>query len=307
MKNKALVICASVLFSVFGCGSSSSSSTTSTNNDTLGPPTDTQLFNTTPTAQLVKDDPDISDNLDLEAVSSVFGESKDLEDFEKRLNDPKTQISNLDLNKDGDVDYLRVVCKDNQDEKVVIIQDIIGKDKYQDVATINVKKEDKSVQVVGNVNIYGPDYYIYPDFAMTPLIMDWFWGPMFRPWISPFYWGYFPPFFRPWRPFPPYIYHNNINVRINTHNVYHHGNYNHFHPNHNNHPNNPNHNLKSNTNHHELSRNDHFDNHPKQTFQDRRPNSYNAHNLYMNRGGTFNRSSFGGGFGGGFRGGGFRR
>jgi len=38
---------------------------------------------------------DISDNLDLEAVASIFGESKDLEDFEKRLNDPKTQISNL--------------------------------------------------------------------------------------------------------------------------------------------------------------------------------------------------------------------
>jgi hypothetical protein len=52
---------------------------------------------------------DISDNLDLEAVASVFGESKDLEDFEKRLNGPDTQISNLDLNNDGEVDYLRVM------------------------------------------------------------------------------------------------------------------------------------------------------------------------------------------------------
>ena len=52
---------------------------------------------------------DISENLDLEAVASVFGESKDLEEFEKKLNDPKTQISNLDLNEDGEVDYLRVL------------------------------------------------------------------------------------------------------------------------------------------------------------------------------------------------------
>lgn len=52
---------------------------------------------------------DISDNLDLEAGASIFGESKDLEDFEKRLNDPKTQISNLDLNNDGEVDYLRIM------------------------------------------------------------------------------------------------------------------------------------------------------------------------------------------------------
>ena len=29
---------------------------------------------------------DISDNLDLDAVASIFGESKDLEDFEYRLN-----------------------------------------------------------------------------------------------------------------------------------------------------------------------------------------------------------------------------
>lgn len=40
---------------------------------------------------------DISDNLDLRAVATVFGDAKDLEDFEQRLNDPKTQISNLDL------------------------------------------------------------------------------------------------------------------------------------------------------------------------------------------------------------------
>jgi len=46
-------------------------------------------------------DSDISDNLDLEAVASVFGDSENLEEFEKKLNDPETQISNLDLNEDS--------------------------------------------------------------------------------------------------------------------------------------------------------------------------------------------------------------
>jgi hypothetical protein len=32
-------------------------------------------------------DTDISDNLDLEAVASLFGDSKNLEEFEKKLND----------------------------------------------------------------------------------------------------------------------------------------------------------------------------------------------------------------------------
>ena len=52
---------------------------------------------------------DISDNLDLRAVATIFGDASDLEDFERRLNDPKSQISNLDLNNDNYVDYLRVI------------------------------------------------------------------------------------------------------------------------------------------------------------------------------------------------------
>ena len=51
---------------------------------------------------------DISDNLDLEAVASLFGESENLEDFEKKLNDPELQISNLDLNKDGNRNFIRL-------------------------------------------------------------------------------------------------------------------------------------------------------------------------------------------------------
>ena len=38
----------------------------------------------------------VSDNLDLEAVAITFGESKNVEDFERRLNDPDNRISNLD-------------------------------------------------------------------------------------------------------------------------------------------------------------------------------------------------------------------
>jgi len=41
---------------------------------------------------------DISDYLDLEAAASIFGDSENLEDFERRLNDPKIRISNLETN-----------------------------------------------------------------------------------------------------------------------------------------------------------------------------------------------------------------
>ncbi|MFT4735150.1 MAG: hypothetical protein ACI9DJ_000161 [Algoriphagus sp.] len=44
---------------------------------------------------------DISNNLDLQAVASTFGNSNSLADFEHRLNDPEIKISNLDLNQDA--------------------------------------------------------------------------------------------------------------------------------------------------------------------------------------------------------------
>ena len=82
---------------------------------------------------------DISNNLDLEAIASIFGECNDLEDFEQRLNDPETQISNLDLNGDEEVDYLRVVEISEGGTHLIAIQAVIAQDLYQDVATIEVE------------------------------------------------------------------------------------------------------------------------------------------------------------------------
>src|SRR5688572_31374348 len=73
---------------------------------------------------------DISDNLDLRAVASIFGESRDLEDFERRLNDPDVQISNLDLNGDGRVDYLRVIEANERNTHLIILQAVLGIDTY---------------------------------------------------------------------------------------------------------------------------------------------------------------------------------
>jgi len=47
---------------------------------------------------------DISENLDLKTVATLFGQAKDLEQFEKMLNNPDSAFSNLDLNSDGEVD-----------------------------------------------------------------------------------------------------------------------------------------------------------------------------------------------------------
>lgn len=168
---------------------------------------------------------DISDNLDLKAVASLFGEAEDLEDFERRLNDPESQISNLDLNGDNEVDYLRVVEVSKDGTFVITIQSVLGPDQYQDVATVDVEKDENGqtkVQVVGDVYMYGPDYIIEPYYARPPVIYVYLYSPRYDPWYSPYYYGYYPVYYRPWHPYPTYYYveHVHIHRSVTTTYVY---------------------------------------------------------------------------------------
>ncbi|MCB2197237.1 MAG: hypothetical protein KQH79_15365 [Bacteroidetes bacterium] len=171
----------------------------------------------------VRANEDISDNLDLEAVASVFGDSKDLEDFEYKLNDPELRISNLDLNRDGYVDYLRVVENSENQTVLITIQAVLGKDLYQDVATIDVERDRNgrsSVQVVGDVYMYGPDYIIEPVYVYSPPVLVYLWGPTYRHWHSPYYWGYYPSHYHRWHTHSCNVYRRNVHVHINTHHNY---------------------------------------------------------------------------------------
>lgn len=174
-------------------------------------------------ATVVAQNYDISDNLDLQAVASIFGESRDLEDFERRLNDPQAQISNLDLNNDNYVDYLRVVEVGESDVRVIVIQAVLGQDQFQDVATIELERQRNKtvhVQIVGNSYIYGPNYIYEPFYYSTPMFFDMFWMATYRPYYSPWYWGYYPTYYSYWRPMPVFRYHSHIYSHINHRNRY---------------------------------------------------------------------------------------
>ena len=167
---------------------------------------------------------DISNNLDLEAVASIFGDSKDLEEFEFKLNDPETQISNLDLNEDGNVDYLRVVETAENDTHLIALQSVLGEDIYQDVATIEVEKDNSGktrVQVVGDVYLYGPSYIVEPVYIHRPVLFSLFWRPYYRPYRSVFYWGYYPSHYYFWKPFHPHTYKKHVHVHVNVKHTFH--------------------------------------------------------------------------------------
>ena len=81
------------------------------------------------------------DNLDLYAVIDLFQKSKTIEEFEKNLNLEKTGINNLDLDLNNQVDFIKVVTKQDGDDFTFILQDAVNEKEIQDVAVILVSKD----------------------------------------------------------------------------------------------------------------------------------------------------------------------
>ena len=162
----------------------------------------------------------VSDNLDLEAVAITFGESKNVEDFEHRLNDPENRISNLDLNNDGYVDFLRVVEVEENGTHLLLIQAVIGQDLYQDVASVIVEGKNKTsatVTIVGNRDIYGNNYVLVPRYVVRPVIFDWFWLPTYVVYRSTWYWNHYPHYYHHYTCLGYHSYHRHIHVWHNNH------------------------------------------------------------------------------------------
>ncbi len=164
-----------------------------------------------------------ADGLDLQAVSELFAETKNLEGFEKALNDPDEGINNLDLDGNGEVDYIRLVEEVAGDAHLIILQAAIGQDEFQDVATIEVEKsgDDYNMQVRGNTLIYGENYYYHPTHVhvRTWPIIGWIFRPVYRPYHSRFRFGIYPRWWRPFRPLHRTVYRNRI-VRYTARNTF---------------------------------------------------------------------------------------
>ncbi len=152
-----------------------------------------------------------ADGLDLKAVSLLFQDSENLEAFERDLNDSKTGINNLDLNEDGDADFIRVVEQADGDARLIILQVPLAENEFQDVATIEVEKtadDEYNMQLHGNHIIYGYDYYVAPAHVHIHAwpIISWMYGPVYRPYRSVFRIGFYPRWYRTYRPVSLTVY-----------------------------------------------------------------------------------------------------
>lgn len=163
---------------------------------------------------------DISLHLDLQAIGAAFAQSATVKEFEELINNSSYVLSNLDLNRDGYVDYLRVLETVEGYNHVFVIQAVLGANIYQDVATLvaEVPSATKAyVQIIGDPYIYGPSYYVEPVYYTTPLIFAHLLAHAYRPWRSPWYWDCYPVHYK--RPVPIHIghYHAYVHTFMTNH------------------------------------------------------------------------------------------
>ena len=177
------------------------------------------------------------DNLNLYAVMKLFQESETLEGFERSLNDENSRINNLDLNGDNLIDYITVHDYVDGNVHTIVLRTALNRNEFHDVAVFTVQKfRDGSVQIqlVGDEELYGRNYIIEPIYDETPNpgymgrsrsqatvtvvrttpyevaawpVVRFIYMPNYVIWRSTWYWGYYPPYWRPWRPYYWHYYY----------------------------------------------------------------------------------------------------
>jgi hypothetical protein len=184
------------------------------------------------------------DNFSLQGALAMFQKAGSPEDFEKLLNAEDNHVNNLDLNGDGDIDYIRVIDNSDKEAHAFVLQAVISEKESQDIAVIELEKTGDTtavLQIIGDKDIYGDEVIVEPGegeddgafidnnndnviahgpnadyFSYNPrvVINVWYWpsvrfvyAPIYRPWISPWRWHHYPGSWRPWRPFAWHVWH----------------------------------------------------------------------------------------------------
>ncbi|WP_430399188.1 hypothetical protein [Flavobacterium sp.] len=186
----------------------------------------------------------LGDNFSLEGALEMFKKSKSLEEFEKLINLEDSNVNNLDLNEDGEIDYINVESIKDGDTHVVILSTYLNEKDIQDIATIGIEKtgkEEAVLQIEGDENLYAANTYVEPysvenkietsDYGPNEPIVNpyrvvvnvWFWPCvkfMYRPgyvvWKSPYRWKKYPSYWKPWKRTTYMIFKGRC-VRYNTH------------------------------------------------------------------------------------------
>lgn len=187
----------------------------------------------------------VGDNFSLEGALAMFKNAQSLENFEKLLNEENNNVNNLDLNNDGDIDYITVTDIQEKDTHVIVLSTFLSDTEKQDIATIGIEKtgnEEAQLQIIGDEDLYAENTIVEPftvdeeevkskgpspsDLIIKQVIVNvWFWpsvrflyAPNYVIWVSPYHYKHYPRWWKPWRPFRYKVFYN----RCAPHRIYYH-------------------------------------------------------------------------------------
>ena len=178
------------------------------------------------------------DHFSLQGALEMFKKANSIEEFEKLINTESNNVNNLDLNSDGEIDYVSVIDKTEKEVHAFVLQVAVSETETQDIAVIELEKtgdEEAILQIVGDEEIYGEqviveasdgtsgedennpgtngpsfNYYTSPNIVVNV----WLWPsvrfvyrPAYVAWASPWHWRSHPVWWHPWRPFAWRVFH----------------------------------------------------------------------------------------------------
>ncbi len=199
------------------------------------------------------------DHFDLYGALEMFKKAKSIEEFEQLINTKDNNVNNIDLNEDGEVDYIKVIDEHDKNAHAFVLQVPVSDKENQDIATIELEKTGDTtavLQIVGDEDIYGETTIVEAgdpsdedmemdeksgrgpgfnadDAPVLFVVNVWYWpsvrfvyAPVYRPWVSPWRWRVYPAWYRPWRPMAWHVFHpfrsrhNHVGFRrVTTHRV----------------------------------------------------------------------------------------
>jgi hypothetical protein len=198
------------------------------------------------------------DNFSLQGALEMFKQASSPEEFEKLINSADKNVNNLDLNGDGDIDYIKVIDKTDNQVHAFILQVAVTETENQDIAVIELEKTGDTtavLQIVGDEDIFGEEVIVESSeegdeemennnnglrrgpgadyYESNRIVVNvFFWPsvrfvyrPVYVPWVSPWRWHHYPGWWRPWRPLawkvyhPGRLYYNRHCAIVHTHRV----------------------------------------------------------------------------------------
>ena len=105
------------------------------------------------------------DNFSLQGAVEMFKKARSIEEFEQLINTGSNNVNNLDLNNDGETDYVKVIDRADGDVHAFVLQAVVSAGESQDIAVIALEKtgnENAVLQIIGDEDIYGEETIVEP-------------------------------------------------------------------------------------------------------------------------------------------------